>query len=136
MADYGDVTYNSRRSILGAIPLGQEIAYHLFTIDTSASNAGGIVKLNRKSKWHSQYNPQKGRRSLFSRYLSFRYIQYLLKTLHLDNFVVGFDFNTAGDSIATIDHFGVCFISDVNTNNYGFYLQVGNENSDGGNSEF
>ncbi len=57
---HGDVTYNSRRSILGAIPVTGRIAYHLFAIDTSASNAGGIVKLNRKSKWHSQYSTKKG----------------------------------------------------------------------------
>ncbi len=55
---FGDMTYNSRRSILGAIPVGETIAYHLFTIDTSASNAGGIVKLNRKSKWYSQYSTE------------------------------------------------------------------------------
>ncbi len=52
--------------------------------------------------------------------------------MHLDNFVAGFDFNPAGESIATIDNYGVCLISDVNTNNYGFELQVGYY----GNSEF
>jgi len=56
----GDVTYNSRRGILGAIPAAGRISYHLFTFDTSASNAGGIVKLNRKSKWHSEYSTQQG----------------------------------------------------------------------------
>ncbi len=54
----GDVSYNSRRSILGAIPVAERIAYHLFAIDTSGSNAGDIVKLSRKSKWHSQYSTQ------------------------------------------------------------------------------
>ncbi len=54
----GDVTYNSRRSILGAIPVSRTIAYHLFTIDTNDSNAGDIVKLARKTKWHSQYSTQ------------------------------------------------------------------------------
>ncbi len=57
---WGDATYNSRRSVLAAIPLTEKISYHLFTIDTSASNAGGIVKLNRKSKWHPQYSTQTG----------------------------------------------------------------------------
>ncbi len=53
--------------------------------------------------------------------------------MSLDNFVAGFDFNPAGDSIATIDRYGMCLISDVNTNDYGFSLQVG---SQGGNPEF
>ncbi len=47
--------------------------------------------------------------------------------LHLDNVVTGFDLNPAGDSIATIDKYGVCLISDLNTNNYVFHLQVGSE---------
>ncbi len=62
---WGDLTYNSRRSILGAIPVAGRITYHLFTINNSALNAGGIVKLNRKSKWHSQYSPENGREHLF-----------------------------------------------------------------------
>ncbi len=43
--------------------------------------------------------------------------------LHLDNYITGFDFNPAGDSIATIDSYGVCLISDLNTNNYGFHIE-------------
>ncbi len=50
----GDVIYNSRRNIFGAIPVGQKIAYHLFNVDANASNSENIVKLNRKSKWHWQ----------------------------------------------------------------------------------
>ncbi len=53
--------------------------------------------------------------------------------LHLENCITAFDFNPAGDSIATIDRYGVCLISDVNTNNYGLHLQVGSYK---GNSEF
>ncbi len=52
--------------------------------------------------------------------------------MHLGNFVAGFDFNPAGESIATIDACGACLISDVNTDNYGFHLQVA---SKAGNSE-
>ena len=51
---YGDITYNSRRSILGAVPLDQKISYHLFNVDYNASKTKDIVKLSRKSKWHSQ----------------------------------------------------------------------------------
>ncbi len=56
---HGDVAYNSRRSILGAISVEQKVAYHLFNVDAKASNGDSIVKLNRKSKWHSQYSTQK-----------------------------------------------------------------------------
>ena len=52
----GDITYNSRRSILGAVPLERKISYHLFTVDPNASKTKDIVKLIRKSKWHSQYS--------------------------------------------------------------------------------
>ena len=34
--DDGDVTYNSRRNILGAISVGQRISYHLFDAGYSA----------------------------------------------------------------------------------------------------
>lgn len=50
----GDVTYNSRRGILGAISVGGKISYHLYSLATS--KAGDIVKLIRKSRWHSQYH--------------------------------------------------------------------------------
>mgnify|MGYP000932345528 CR=1 FL=1 len=40
---YGDVTYNPRRSILGAISVGEKIGYHLYNFTTS--KAGNIVKL-------------------------------------------------------------------------------------------
>ncbi len=46
-------------------------------------------------------------------------------TLQLENYITSFDFNPAGESIATIDAYGDCLISDVNTNNYVFHLQVG-----------
>ncbi len=53
---FGDMTYNSRRSILSAIPVAGRIAYHLFNLDTYASNTKEIVKLNRKTKW-SRWSP-------------------------------------------------------------------------------
>ena len=53
---YGDITYNSRRGILGAIPLDQKISYHLFNVGSNASKTKDIVKLIRKSKWHYQYS--------------------------------------------------------------------------------
>ena len=51
---HGDVTYNSRRNILGAMGVGGKTAYHLYNFSTSKSD--GIVKLIRKSRWHSQYS--------------------------------------------------------------------------------
>ena len=56
VAGFGDVTYNPRRCFLGAMCVGNKIAYHLYNFDTSKSD--GIIKLIRKSKWHSQYSPK------------------------------------------------------------------------------
>ena len=53
----GDVTYNPRRNLLGAMCVGEKTAYHLYNFDTSKSD--GIVKLFRKSGWHSQYSTKK-----------------------------------------------------------------------------
>ncbi len=46
-------------------------------------------------------------------------------TLHLDYVFTGFDFDPAGEFIATIDSYGMCLISDVDTNDYEFHLQLG-----------
>mgnify|MGYP007014816418 CR=1 FL=1 len=51
---YGDVTYNPRRNFLGAMPVKGKIAYHLYNFGTSKSDV--IIKLIRKSSWHSQYS--------------------------------------------------------------------------------
>ena len=50
---YGDVAYNPRRSVLSAIPVGREITYHFYNFTTS--KADNVVKLIRKSRWHSQH---------------------------------------------------------------------------------
>ena len=55
---HGDVTYNPRRSILGAISVGRKISYHLYDIATGKT--GDVVKLIRKSKWHSLYGTDEG----------------------------------------------------------------------------
>ena len=52
----GDITYNSRRGILGAVPLYGKISYHLSNVNSNASKPKDIVKLIRKSKWHSQHS--------------------------------------------------------------------------------
>lgn len=53
---FGDVTYNSRRNILGAIGLNGKISYHLFGIQHNGYEDSCTVKLLRKAKWHSQYS--------------------------------------------------------------------------------
>ena len=50
---HGDVAYNPQRSILSAIPVEGKIANHLYIFTTS--KADNIVKLIRKSRWHSQH---------------------------------------------------------------------------------
>ena len=67
MTGNGDLTYNTRRNLLGAISAEEKIAYHLFHIDID-SNINCNVKLHRKSKWHSQYSTFKGNNKT---YLSF-----------------------------------------------------------------
>ena len=52
----GDITYNSRRGILGAIPLEKNFSYHLFNVGSHASKTKDIVQLIRKSKWHPQHS--------------------------------------------------------------------------------
>ena len=55
MTGWGDLTYNKKRNLLGAISVSGKIAYHLFTVDANYINIKECVKLIRKSKWHSQY---------------------------------------------------------------------------------
>ena len=57
----GDITYNTKRNLLGAISLNKKIAYHLFTVDAICLNLKECVKLTRKSKWHSQYSNKEGK---------------------------------------------------------------------------
>lgn len=50
----GDLTYNSRRNILGAISFKGKIAYHLFDIEHTKQKANYNVRLLRQTKWFSQ----------------------------------------------------------------------------------
>jgi len=54
----GDVIYNSRRSLLGTIPVKGKIEYHLYNFNTG--KAGNIIKLIRKSKWRGYHSPLYG----------------------------------------------------------------------------
>ena len=62
---FGDITYNSRRSIFGAMPIKGKIEYHLFSVDIYPSKIQDMVRLCRKSKWHSQHRTSESRK-LFS----------------------------------------------------------------------
>lgn len=57
---FGDATYNTRRNILGAIPITGKIAYHMFQIDTYASNRDAVARLCRKPKWYEQQKYSRG----------------------------------------------------------------------------
>ena len=59
LAGHGDVTFNDKRNLLGAISVENEIAYHLFSVDIDSSDKKNTVKLTRKSKWHSQNSKSK-----------------------------------------------------------------------------
>lgn len=51
----GDVAYNSRRGIFGAISLLGKASYHLFDIGYSELKQSDYsVKLLKKTKWHQQ----------------------------------------------------------------------------------
>ena len=45
--------------------------------------------------------------------------------LCLDNAISGLDFNPLGTLIASIDHSGVCLISDINTDDYSSHFEMG-----------
>lgn len=53
---YGDFTWNSRRSLFGAISLHNKISYHLFTLENIPGKANYEAKLLRKARWHSEYH--------------------------------------------------------------------------------
>ena len=55
------MTYNSKRRLLGAIPVYQNVAYHVFELESDASTNTHNAKLLRKSKWHSQYSTSEGK---------------------------------------------------------------------------
>lgn len=54
------MTYNPLKNLLGAIPVGGKIAYHLYNIEYDGNKSNYRAKLLRKSKWHPQYNKAQG----------------------------------------------------------------------------
>lgn len=117
------MTYNPRRSILGAMSLSGKIAYHLFNIGTNASKTDDTVaKLWRKSKWPSICESYEGR----------PIVSFHFRNVGIDNWMSGLDFDPNGELIAMIDMYGVFVISDVNTNDCNFWLHM-NPSRIGGN---
>ena len=57
----GDLTYNPKRNLLGAISLSRKLAYHLFTVDTDYISIKEPIQLVRKSKWHLQHSNEGGK---------------------------------------------------------------------------
>ena len=55
----------------------------------------------------------------------------ILISLYLDNYITSLDFNPNGESVATIDKYGVCLISDLSTNSYHFHLKMKMKNDFG-----
>ena len=53
----GDMTYNTRKNILGAISVNGKTAYHLFKVEHDGSDSRNNVKLLRKTKLHSLHQP-------------------------------------------------------------------------------
>lgn len=51
----GGLAYNTRRGVLGAIPLNEKIAYHLYNIRYSGVS-GYRVQLIKKEKWHKEHS--------------------------------------------------------------------------------
>ena len=50
--------------------------------------------------------------------------------------ITGFEFDPTGEHVVTLDFDGVCLISDVNTDNYSFHLQMEMMKSNYGNLTF
>lgn len=46
--------------------------------------------------------------------------------------VTGLDFNLMGEVVATIDYYGACVISDINTNNYRSHMNMEMKKDRGG----
>ena len=53
----------------------------------------------------------------------------ILIILCSENAISGLDFNLLGTLTASIDHYGVCLISEIDTNDYSCHLQIGSKSS-------
>ena len=51
--------------------------------------------------------------------------------MRLENFITGLDFDMNGEKVATIDHYGVCSIFDMNTGQSNSHLNMEMSNEKG-----
>ena len=126
MTGNGDVTYNARRNLLGAIPLNKQITYHLWDVAYSGQKSNYDVKLLRKSKWHSQQKTGESNDKFISSLIYWRHS-------HLAGCITSLDFNPTGERAATINNLGICLISDLSTNYFRYQLRIFDRE---GNSKF
>lgn len=95
------MTYNARRELLGVIPIGQKITYHLFNIGSySGQKSTPRFNLSKKATW----NP---------------YCE--------GNQMSGLDFNPTGELVATMDIHGTCLVADINIDSYRSHLDAGRQ---------
>ena len=113
----GDLAFNAKGHIIGAMPLQGKIAYHLFKVDRDNSKNSYSVNLVRKSKWHPRYGNSLSKDIEF--FWSFNCINALA------NCVSSIDFDYDGKFAATFDSDGVFLLSDVNTDNYQTHVKIG-----------
>ena len=95
---------------------GTKTAYYLY--DFAVSKTETTVKVIRKSQLHAQNSDKECNQWFFS------YRRPILTYFYSDNFIAGLDFNSSGETVATIDKYGICLISDINTNDYIFHLDL------------
>ena len=119
---YGDLTYNTRRNVLGAIPLTGKIAYHLWIIEYSGQRSNYDIKLLRKSRWPVQHKVDTG---IYNYSCSIYWSHIYLE----ENWISSFDFNPTGDTVATFGADTICSISDMNTDNCIYHQKLGERKS-------
>jgi len=51
-------------------------------------------------------------------------LQPHLTNFHPDNSITSVDFNPTGETVATFDRYGTFLISDIDTDNYSFHLNL------------
>ena len=56
---------------------------------------------------------------------------FYLTYFRVENVMAGIDFNPDGETVATIDRYGTCLISDMNTDKYHFHMKMEMEGSQG-----
>ena len=52
------------------------------------------------------------------------YVRLVSICLYLENLFTSLDFSPNGETVATTDFYGVCFISDANTDSYRFHMNM------------